>query len=363
MKVLITVGPIPAKLDSVKFLSNRFKGGLALKTAEMLKQRGHDVYIVAWKHAELKTNIPITRIEDVVDYVQTVLSMKMDAYILSAAVANLMPSNPYEGKFPSHKYKVGEKFNVEFEIAPRLIDMIKVKYPTATLIGYKLYDGTNEDLVKAGVKTLTDSKANLVFANNPIWAKDKKIAITSDGACFEINFDEHVEMMDKLIKDSFYKTILTNHKYDLSNEDCELISNYPKYEKDGSIFGCFAIKKTEGFITTTRGKKKGVEKTAFVSKVDHENLIVYANEKATLNAPLLDMFFSENPDFNYILHGHDLEGIQVDKEYSFAGTKRDNKYAIKTEEGQKVMLNHHGYIVGFKTFEKLKEFLNAKRLE
>ena len=33
MNVLMSVGPIPSKLDSVKFITNRFKGGLALKTA------------------------------------------------------------------------------------------------------------------------------------------------------------------------------------------------------------------------------------------------------------------------------------------------------------------------------------------
>ena len=33
-KVVISAGPIPAQLDPVKFITNKFKGGLALKTAE-----------------------------------------------------------------------------------------------------------------------------------------------------------------------------------------------------------------------------------------------------------------------------------------------------------------------------------------
>ena len=32
--ILISVGPIPARIDSVKYITNRFKGGLALKVAE-----------------------------------------------------------------------------------------------------------------------------------------------------------------------------------------------------------------------------------------------------------------------------------------------------------------------------------------
>lgn len=57
-KILITVGPIPARLDSVKFITNRFKGGLALKTAEWLKGKGHQVTIVHWKNNIVDTWIP-----------------------------------------------------------------------------------------------------------------------------------------------------------------------------------------------------------------------------------------------------------------------------------------------------------------
>ena len=50
-KVVISCGPIPARLDSVKFITNRFKGGLAFRTAEHLINQGkYDVTIVLWKH-------------------------------------------------------------------------------------------------------------------------------------------------------------------------------------------------------------------------------------------------------------------------------------------------------------------------
>ena len=35
-RVLVTCGPIPARVDSVKYLTNMFKGGLAFKTAAWL---------------------------------------------------------------------------------------------------------------------------------------------------------------------------------------------------------------------------------------------------------------------------------------------------------------------------------------
>lgn len=52
--VLISCGPIPARLDSVKFVTNKFKGGLAFKTAKDLIDSGYDVTIVKWED----TNTP-----------------------------------------------------------------------------------------------------------------------------------------------------------------------------------------------------------------------------------------------------------------------------------------------------------------
>ena len=129
-KVVISCGPIPARLDSVKFITNRFKGGLAFKTACLLKDNGYDLTIVKWSFTELPESLSdckIVNASDVFEYYDWFEkhACDYDAFIMAAAVANLTPVNPYEGKFPSHNYKVGEKFNIEFQIAPRAIDIIK----------------------------------------------------------------------------------------------------------------------------------------------------------------------------------------------------------------------------------------------
>jgi hypothetical protein len=359
-KVLITVGPIPARLDSVKFLTNRFKGGLALKTAQYLADAGNDVTIVAWKFAELNTSLPIIRIDDVVDYYNKVLAFEANAYILAAAVANLMPSNPYEGKFPSHKYQVGEKFNIEFEIAPRVIDEIKKKYPRSTLIGYKLYDGTEEDLIAAAKKTLFDSTANIVFANNPKWAKERKIVLTQDGAIFDCNFDEHLKLMNKVINEEFYST--TTPSYDeepLSEDEKFVVNNYPTFEKDGRTYGTFAVKRKSSFITTTRGKKNGNTAVSEVYDVNHSTKQIAASEKATLNAPLLAKMFELNPSFTILLHGHELIGKKVHDEYEFAGSTGDLKFACQVNPGEEILLTNHGNIVGFENIKQFKNYIKA----
>ena len=359
-KILISVGPIPAKVDSVKFITNVFKGGLALKTAEYLKNRGNDVTIIAWEHTKLNTQIPIIVIKDVMDYYQTILSLEFDAYILAGAVANLMPSNPYSGKFPSHNYSVGEKFQIEFEIAPRVIDEIKKKYPRSTLIGYKLFDGSQEDLIKAAKITLHESKANIVFANHPKSAKDKKIALTQDGSIFECSFDEHCDVMNRLIQETFYKTKEEKIDFMMNEDDNFVIENYSPKEEDARYYGTFAIRKKNGFLTTKRGKKDYRDVT-FVSKVDHDKTTVYAVEKATLNAPLLDQVFKMNPHFNILIHGHVLEGKKVHEQYEFPGTKGDLSFACVMKNGEKILLNHHGFIVGFENIESFKRYQNEHK--
>lgn len=361
-KVLISVGPIPAKLDSVKFVTNRFKGGLALKSAHYLAQKGNDVTIMAWKFTELKTDLPIIYIDDVMDYYEKILNFEADAYILAAAVANLMPSTPYEGKFPSHNYKVGEKFNVEFQIAPRIIDDIKQKYPRCTLIGYKLYDGTDEELISAGKKTLFDSKSNVVFANHPKWAKEKKIVLTQDGAIFECNFEEHCSLMHKVINEQFYSSeIIHQQTTTLSSDELFVIDNYPVHFQDGRNYGTFAMRRPDSFITTTRGKNGGTKAICSVFNVDHDNKKIKTNQRATLNAPLLSKILEINPNINIVLHGHDIVGRRVHSEYEFAGSTGDLMFATKMSPGEKILLTNHGYVVGFENIAQLKEFINANQ--
>jgi hypothetical protein len=329
----------------------------------MLAELGHQVTLVAWRYAEVNSKLPVIRVDDVLDYCKKVMAFQADAYILAGAVANLMPSNPYPDKFPSHNYKVGDKFNVEFEIAPRVIDDIKKKYPRSTLIGYKLLDGTDEALIQAGKKTLFESKANIVFANHPAWAKEKKFAITQDGAVFECSFDEHVHLIDKLVRAEFYKTEIVEFQHEMNDVENQVVHTYPTHEADGRVYGCFAVRRDVGFLTTTRGKKAGREAVSYVIGVDHEAKKITATERATLNAPLLERFLQLNPKINILLHGHKRLGAVVHDSYEFAGSDGDLNFASPINNREAVYLNHHGYIVGFETLEDYRDFVNQEKLE
>ena len=294
-----------------------------------------------------------------------VLNTEADAYVLAAAVANLMPSSPYVGKFPSHNYKVGDKFPIEFEIAPRVIDDIKEKHPRSTLIGYKLFDGSDEEIIRAATITLHESKANLVFANHPAWAKTRKIAVTQDGSVFDRSFDEHVELINRLVHQTFYSTTIDNTRKvlgDLTDYDLTVTRTYPKYPKDGRVYGTFAIRKDGYFLTSTRGKTETGpwRSITAVFNVDHEKRVITAHDRATLNAPLLDALLKRNPHINILIHGHELIGDIVHDAYEFPGTDGDLRFTHCLETKRPILLNHHGYIVGFETLEQYQDWIKSR---
>ncbi len=375
--ILISVGPIHGKLDSVKIITNKFKGGLAALTAkELAKKRPKDLITVVKcnetvfyksKEKDIK-NIKIVNVEDFFDYEKFVLNNKFDAYILAAAVANLIPKNSLKGKFPSHNFKEGEKVNIPFVITRRVIMHIKEKFPRSTLIGYKLFDGSNEELIKAGWDLLVETKSNAIFCNNPKTAKEKKICLLPDGSKIELDFYEHINFINRIIDLQWYKTKILNSKKPLFENSDDFIrildkttEKFPPY-----MFGCVAFKSGEGFYTTVRGKKEIQKNFAYLYKVDHKNKIVYADKKATLNAPLLDLIFSIT-NSKVIVHSHKKLNSES-LEYIFSGTNEefDIKEKIKKihNKGENSFnVKFHGYYSWFNNFYEAEMFVDGKEIK
>lgn len=364
-KIVISCGPIPAKLDSVKYITNRFKGGLAFKTASKLFNKGYDVTVVKWKYTDIPRGFKansIVDVEDVGEYYSWMESnaRNYDAFILAAAVANLEPSKVYEGKFPSHHYKEGEEFYITFKIAPRAIDVIKRKNPTCCLIGYKLFDAsTDEELIDAATTVLKSSKANVIFANRPSDAKSRKLALTQDGAVIEMDFDAHIEFIEKAINSRYFKTY-TNDQIckdarsgiAVAMPEYKGIKTYIKlvelFENSFSEHGCFAIKTPYGIVTTNRGHNNEVPKYSVILDIDFNERTIWATTKATLNAPLLWNMLKDKPIGTYVVHRHFYDKYTNPDyanwnwaEYQFAGTYEE---AELSKLGDKFYIKGHGYL-------------------
>ena len=145
MKILVSGGPVHAYLDAVKIITNKFKGGRMYQLArELAGDYGYEVIYLTPKGIDRdpyygpKGFCKIVFHDGFEDYRKKVLELapQMDAVILGAAVANLIPANPWKGKFPSHDYKPGEIIPIDFTIASRIIDEVKEVAPDTHVFGF-----------------------------------------------------------------------------------------------------------------------------------------------------------------------------------------------------------------------------------
>lgn len=364
-KVMISVGPIPGKLDSVKYITNRFKGGLALKTAKALKAAGMSVTVVAWYHTDLGDwDGDKCLVNDVFEYYKLIEGytglghQRFDAYIMAAAVANLVPKEPWEGKFPSHDYNVGDEINIPFTIAPRSIDIIKKNHPRSTLIGYKLFDGDRDELIRAARHTLKESNANIVFANTPKDAKTKKIALTQSGAEIDMDFDEHVRFIIKAIDSRYYSTIVEHmpHRFDEHEISPYTLTNpfwgeraiecFQRANKHGSLSILRKDDRHRGSMMISGRGHKGVPTVFSVSDPDDSDLRVVASGKASANAPLV-WHFMKDRDYDIVLHEHSFRNVPQ-YVYQFPGTAEETRIPRNLGDVNAFNIESHGYVMGYK---------------
>ena len=334
-KILITGGPVHGKLDDVKIISNRFKGGLIAKLADQLSERTEVIYLTS-RGSKVPKNEDIKVIyhDGLFDYQDIVLKMApdMDAVILGGAVANLVPQTPIEGKFPSHNYNVGDVVNIPFVIAPRIIDKVKEVAPKVHLFGFKLLSNVpHEELINAAYGIVLDSKATCVFAND---TNDLtiKYAVTKERSVIKLTTDNYAEFILKAIEDKYFSTIVENEHLDIDENSLKLFKSLKdsyadKFDKlyGGKYrFGTIAVKMPDGRILTTGRGKKELSEMSIINRVDFEKRIVYSSgKKATLNAPLLANIFANN-DISAVVHYHELtKGLKVEP-YAFPGTERDS---------------------------------------
>lgn len=355
-KILITGGPVHAHLDAVKIITNRFRGGLMCQLSEaLLDYDTHVTYLCAPSAGAQKPleseRITLKTHQGFDDYYRQVLELApaMDGVVLGAAVANLIPANPWKGKFPSHDYKPGDRIPIDFTIAPRVIDEVKRVAPRTQLFGYKLLSGvSHEELIRAAYGIVVEARATAVFAND---AKDlqQKFAVTKERGVHPMSQGDVAHWIWEMLNDEYYSTVRTE---DLGMRSAEtrqlhrLIEQYRErfiVNEAGLIFGTVAVRVGEkGFVTTGRGKRE-LDEIAYVTKVNHEARTVYSVlAKATLNAPLLSRIF-ENQAVDHIVHYHQqVPGIPT-YPYAPPGSVRDTERM----NGTSFNIGEHGCMLLF----------------
>ncbi len=376
-RILITGGPVHAFLDDVKIITNRFKGGLMVKLADDFVKRAEseeaDVHVTYLCSKDSKQPpvdndyLHTVHHYGIHDYMRIVLELapQMDAVVLGAAVANLIPRNKIIGKFPSHDYKEGDTIPIDFTIAPRIIDRVKEVAPKTHLFGFKLLSGVDYyELVRAAYGVLLESKAVTVFAND---AQNlmQKYAVTKERGVHPIHNDQVVEWILNRMNEKYYSTFTAKtdqiseenlrHKDYLNKLLCSYKNDFI-HTDEGYVFGSGAMLiKGEVFVTTARGKNE-IEDYAFVTHVDHDKREVWCGttKKASLNAPLFHWIFGAYPQVKQILHFHHQREDLITLDYATPGTDMDT---VRLDLGDRPSFNikGHGCILSYNKIGELQK--------
>lgn len=383
MKTLITAGTVYGLLDDNKLVGNRVRGIWAAKYAEYLcREKG-------WPVMLLVADIQEREIRRMVDHPEKGLPPGLEfithrgfynyrdkvmwafrdqgcqAAVLAAAVVNWIPEKPFEGKMPT--VGVGDRMNVPFILAPRVIDEVKKVHPGTTLIGCKMTIGeTHEGLINAAYKTLLGARCNAVVANDMKTGLRAKTLVYQDRTEQAFEFGDSdagfYEALYKILADQHYHTSVEGSigsvKADVAAVFNRFVARYrtrfTRRLPDGNfVFGALGVpyngpeahpdlRKEILFSPREKGELFDSRSAVLVVDIDHaERKISTFGGKATLNAPLLSRHLAKYPKAYGVLHLHEqLPGVPT-VPYAPPGTVRDS---YREAPGPVYNIEGHGFI-------------------
>ena len=162
--VLVTGGPTPVPLDSVRRLTNRFRGRLGIEIARELFLRGAEVLLIHGDGAhpapiELPHRVVRTYDEYRAAVDDELRSRPYEAGVFSAAVADYQPAEVAEGKIPS-----GQALTLELVPTAKVIDEVRAAHPALHMVTFKYQEKISHgDLMRIARKRLERFEA--VVAN------------------------------------------------------------------------------------------------------------------------------------------------------------------------------------------------------
>lgn len=154
-RVLVTGGPTPVPIDSVRRISNRFRGTLGAEVALDLHLRGAEARFVLGDSG-LRPGDPLAYrlVRTYDEYTEAVLdelSRGAEAAVFTAAVADYRPKEVREGKTPSG----GALSTLELEPTAKVVETVRERFPDLYMVTFKYEEGvSHEELMEVGRRRL-----------------------------------------------------------------------------------------------------------------------------------------------------------------------------------------------------------------
>ena len=164
-KILITAGPTYEAIDPVRFVGNHSSGKTGIALAEECINRGAEVYLILGPcHLDLPQHkhFHLTQVTSAVEMMEAVKKLYeiMDYFILSAAVADYMPSEPQVQKIKKSNHSLELKLTRTPDIAAFLG---KSKSGAQKLVGFAL---ETENLHQNAKEKLISKNMDMIVLNS-----------------------------------------------------------------------------------------------------------------------------------------------------------------------------------------------------
>ncbi|MDD5165344.1 MAG: phosphopantothenoylcysteine decarboxylase [Candidatus Pacebacteria bacterium] len=198
--ILVTAGSTWVKIDTVRVITNIFKGKIGFTIAEIAAHMGADVTLLLGPSFDLSTYKPAANLNILrfkfFDELDTLMKSELekrpyDAVVHSAAVSDFRLATEYDGKIKSDT----DTLTLELVPTKKIVDYIKDILPHTFLIKFKLEVNVTEDRLKdIAFKSLQHSRADLIVANiyNPAFADHEAFLMDTTGESRKISGREHI---------------------------------------------------------------------------------------------------------------------------------------------------------------------------
>jgi len=175
MRLVVTAGPTLEDFDPIRFIGNRSSGKMGFAIAERGAARGADVTLIAGP-SNLPTPASVRRVD-----VRGALALRaalweamgvdltrVDALVMSAAVADYRPAEPSDTKIK----KTSERVTVELSRNPDILAEIGAARAGAhpVLVGFAVETQGGDGLVESARRKLAQKRVDLIVANEAAMA-------------------------------------------------------------------------------------------------------------------------------------------------------------------------------------------------
>ena len=167
INIIVTGGPTREYIDKIRYITNGSSGRMGIEIARIAMINGANTKLLLG-HSKLDTprSMRAKRVSTTDDMIREMMKLLRDnpnsVVILSSAMADFTPQEPFEGKIKS-----GETVEIKLLPTDKLSDLIKREFPDTKLVLFKAEWGVSKEvLIERAMLKMKHCNADLMIAND-----------------------------------------------------------------------------------------------------------------------------------------------------------------------------------------------------